>query len=63
MINQLLTMTLESRKRQGTWHGAFTNDTRKRFENYYIGSPSMQAHTGKNTSEITNRSIMKDVKN
>ena len=47
VINQLLTMTLESRKRQGTWHGAFTNDTRKRFENYYIGSPSMQAHTGK----------------
>lgn len=32
-------MTLESRKRQGTWHGAFTSDTRKRFENYYIRKP------------------------
>ena len=56
-------VALGGRRRNGTWHGAFTSDTRKRFENYYIGSPSMQAHTGKNTSEITNRSIMKDVKN
>ena len=56
--------TLTGHSYGGYWaaYALLHSDTigRNTFENYYIGSPSMQANTEKNFSAITNRSIAKE---